>query len=103
MPRTKAIKPEPSELPSISRAIGLYDEALVAATNKDISGLSWALLRTSLEELNKGETPILGKTIVSDLLRNLSANVRKLRDVENEDKAVANAGDDIKKFLEQSK
>jgi len=28
------------------RAIGLYDDALEAAKSKDISGLSWALLRT---------------------------------------------------------
>jgi len=84
------------------RAIGLYDDALEAAKSKDISGLSWALLRTSLEELNRGETPVLGKTIVSELVKNLSANVRKLRDVEKEDEEKKTGGDDIKKFLMQN-
>lgn len=90
------------ESPVPDRAIGLYDDALEAAKSKDISGLSWALLRTSLEELNRGETPVLGKTIVSELVKNLSANVRKLRDVEKEDEEKKTGGDDIKKFLMQN-
>ena len=81
------------------RAIGLYDDALEAAKSKDISGLSWALLTTSLEELNRGETPVLGKTIVSELVKNLSANVRKLKDVEREEKEERMGGDEIKKYL----
>jgi hypothetical protein len=101
MPRGKksdeTLSPEAAQ-----RAIGLYDDALEAAKSKDISGLSWALLKTSLEELNRGETPVLGKTIVSELVKNLSANVRKLREVEREDEEKKIGGDDIKKYLLQN-
>jgi len=35
-------------------------------------------------------------------VKNLSANVRKLRDVEKEDEEKKTGGDDIKKFLMQN-
>lgn len=80
-------------------AIGLYSDALGAARRKDIAGLSWALLETSLNELNMGETPTLGKSIIAELVKNLSANVRKLREVEKEDKEEEVGKSELDKFL----
>jgi hypothetical protein len=54
-----------------------YSKAIAACNKRDSLELSWELIRVCLQDLDNGNPPELGKTVVIELVKTVSAAERQ--------------------------
>lgn len=64
-----------------------YEKAKKAARNRDAESLAWELVLTSLQDIEDGNVPDLGKSVLMELIKTVSAGHR------NGGRDVADGGD----------
>lgn len=55
-----------------------YTRAINACNKRDSVELSWELIRVALQDLDDGVPPELGKTVIIELVKTVSAGERQL-------------------------
>jgi len=53
-----------------------YEKAKKAARNRDAESLAWELVLTSLQDIEDGNVPDLGKSVLMELIKTVSAGHR---------------------------
>lgn len=58
------------------RSRSKYGKALQAVNNRDVNSLSWELLKLALKEMEAGGSPEMGKTVILELLKNITQQTK---------------------------